>query len=194
MNCQKLLATKQTRLVFDAVEFPPQHPRDTKLIGDLQLTLLYLPSKFDKDWIYRFWVMPPAKECAPRKVLSAEMTYGHFDRSKYKMDPVQAWDIQLARELHLMVPFMSYKLCTGWILEVWVMTELCQESAFEKSHTCKLHTSNTQINYWYFQGWKIPSPPSCFKVALLFWSLAYMLFKWKQSVWKCIHLWTTTNC
>lgn len=48
---------------MDCNEFlaPPvesQHTRDTKFAGDLQLTLLYMPSRFGESWIYGVWVTP----------------------------------------------------------------------------------------------------------------------------------------
>lgn len=45
----------------------PVEARYNKLAGDLQLTLLYLPSKSGGDWIYGVKLCPYTKKEPPRK-------------------------------------------------------------------------------------------------------------------------------
>lgn len=58
LNHHKLLATKQTNSVQHAF---PQHARNTKLTGDLQLILLYVSSKFNEDLQVLSYTLPPEK-------------------------------------------------------------------------------------------------------------------------------------
>lgn len=63
--------SSQTEQVCDprGVEVPPQGSRASKIARYCQLTLLYLPTEFGKDWIGR---MP--KLLTPRKVPFEEMS------------------------------------------------------------------------------------------------------------------------
>lgn len=77
MTCHKLSTIKRTSLFCDVLEYSPfQCAGDTKLIGNLLMSLLYLLSKFGEDLIYWVQVTTP-EEGAPGKVHPREMTDGH---------------------------------------------------------------------------------------------------------------------
>lgn len=62
-----------TDTVWDAVGCP-QGGRNSKIAGHLQLTLLYLPTKFGDDWTWGSELQTPHKQGVPKKVLFGELS------------------------------------------------------------------------------------------------------------------------
>lgn len=95
---------------------PPSCVRDSKITGDLKLTLLYRTTKFGRIKLRGQSYSPPPPIKCPQESAFGEKSGAAS--GVYRMDPVQARGIKLTADLLGMLPYMLSKLCADWI---WVV-------------------------------------------------------------------------
>lgn len=149
-----------------------KHARNTRLTGNLQMTVFYPSYKFAEDWIYGVWVTAPQRKCFLGKwqvrVLEVQES---IEWTLSKLEPHKGpWCSSTCSPSYVQIGFRGFKL---WLFKEDAPREvLLRELSGTGSKVQAIHIKHTG-NLLVFSRFTL----CYFEMALLLWSLVNMLFE-----------------